>query len=238
MRYTIFLILILLAGVSIAQDTSGIVLESQEEIELHVPENNHEEVINAEVITEYREYRRYDYLANLDSLLRSRNRNSNKITIPDIGRKSVFDTPWFLYPAIIIVISFLSYFIFRIFKAQTGGLGKRTIPLSVSEHEEDSMKASYGNIAVALQNHDYRLAVRIRFLELLDKLNEKGVLESSPGKSNRDYIREINQEIRYDFKRIVLAYEYAWYGKRPVSAEQYQELAVEFDKIQTKISGR
>ncbi len=85
----------------------------------------------------------------------------------------------------------------------------------------------------AIAAEDYRQATRIHFLMVIKYLSEKGTLQWSQEKTNRQYMREMHgcpQAI--DFRRAVSLYEYVWYGNSPISRERYNtEVAPLLDRL-------
>lgn len=76
---------------------------------------------------------------------------------------------------------------------------------------------------------NYRMAIRCRFLGLLEGLNNKELISFAPEIANSIYLRELRknlppmeqQDLSALFLRIVHWYEYVWYGEMPVQKEQY-----------------
>jgi hypothetical protein len=57
-----------------------------------------------------------------------------------------------------------------------------------------------------------------------------------PNKTNRDYLREMNkQAAQPSFKHITDVFEYAWYGERIISREDFVELNDEVSKFQSQL---
>ena len=75
--------------------------------------------------------------------------------------------------------------------------------------------------AVAQKN--YRLAVRYSYLKLLKFLADKGLIAYQAYKTNRQYVRELNEPLRSGFRDLTRRFDYAWYGNRPVSEAEFGE---------------
>ena len=91
-------------------------------------------------------------------------------------------------------------------------------------------------IKKAEDNADYRLAVRLRFLQSLKKLSEKKLIQYADDKTNHSYLMELgNSPIRHDFFTIVRSYEYIWYGFFAIDEMQYQSISAGFKKFISKI---
>ena len=90
----------------------------------------------------------------------------------------------------------------------------------------------------ALAQGNYRLAVRLYYLELLKKLNETGIITWKKDKTNRDYLSEIfSRNYHYDdVRKLTLAYELVWYGERSLTRESFQRLISNFEDLHQKFN--
>ncbi|PKA83846.1 uncharacterized protein DUF4129 [Ulvibacter sp. MAR_2010_11] len=91
-------------------------------------------------------------------------------------------------------------------------------------------------IQKALENHDYRLAVRYYYLLILKKLSNAELIEYEFDKTNSDYIAEIlSEDINFQFRKATLLYDYIWYGNFTVTETDYQKAAQTFTKLEHQI---
>ncbi len=89
----------------------------------------------------------------------------------------------------------------------------------------------------ALGVNNYRLAVRLQFLNILRLLSEKGVLQYRQDRTNMDYIFQLGGKSIYaDFFRVVRHYEYSWYGHFEVSRESYTLIETDFQKLKQQLN--
>jgi len=80
-------------------------------------------------------------------------------------------------------------------------------------------------IAQAIQQKDYRLAIRYNYLKILKKLMEEGLIKWRADKTNRDYLNELKNSQRVStFKNLTFLYDYIWYGKFPAGEKELQEM--------------
>lgn len=83
---------------------------------------------------------------------------------------------------------------------------------------------------------DYRLAVRLHFLQVLKKLSEKQLIKYANDKTNFSYLLELNNSpVQHDFYTMVQNYEYVWYGLFIIEKTQYQSISNGFKKFINKI---
>jgi len=76
---------------------------------------------------------------------------------------------------------------------------------------------------------DYRLAVRLLFLEQLKRLTERNLIDWQPYKTNYDYLAELEGKAILDrFQKLTLAYEYVWYGGFELDEGRFEELEQQF----------
>lgn len=88
----------------------------------------------------------------------------------------------------------------------------------------------------ALCNNNYRLAIRLHYLQLLKKLSEKGMIQYQPDKTNFDYMLQVRQTPHYpEFSGLTRQYEYSWYGLFPISRAQYDQVDQLFTNFHKKI---
>ncbi len=91
-------------------------------------------------------------------------------------------------------------------------------------------------IEEALSQKEYRLALRYRYLLLLQQLGAKQLIRWEVQKTNHEYEAEIkDNNIRQDFKELTYLYDYVWYGNFSLDAQTYQQAAKRFTELETKI---
>jgi hypothetical protein len=83
-----------------------------------------------------------------------------------------------------------------------------------------------------LDNGDFKLAFRWRFLKLLKHLEEKNLIQFERDKTNKDYYHELNNQISMHqaFGVLCLNFDPIWYGHKSIGRQEYLELE-EFFKI-------
>ena len=88
----------------------------------------------------------------------------------------------------------------------------------------------------AIENKDYRLAIRYQFLLTLQKLSKNDIIEWHFDKTNSDYLSEIEQpEIQKGFKQIAYLYDYIWYGEQAIDNIKYTKSVLDFESINKQI---
>jgi hypothetical protein len=87
-------------------------------------------------------------------------------------------------------------------------------------------------LRVALENTDYRLAIRYQFLITLQKLSKNDIIQWHFDKTNSDYLIEIAQPtIQQGFKKIAYLYDHIWYGEQTIDIFKYEKSVLDFEAI-------
>lgn len=84
-------------------------------------------------------------------------------------------------------------------------------------------------ITQAMEKGEYRLLVRLLYLDSLKSMASRNLIQWRPDKTNQDYRRELGRgDLRSQFDRLTLAYEYIWYGDHKPSLEDALRLKEAF----------
>ncbi|WP_289644830.1 DUF4129 domain-containing protein [Maribacter aestuarii] len=109
------------------------------------------------------------------------------------------------------------------------------VTLSEEEHiikNEDVQKL----IQQALEEKNYRLAIRYYYLYILRLLNEKELISWELQKTNADYNRELEKTVlNKPFAQITRLYEYIWYGDFPIDESTYRKAEINFSSLKVAV---
>jgi len=145
----------------------------------------------------------------------------------------------FIYAAafvgfMIIILMILRVNAFRIFYS---GADRGTITPSLFHeniHEMDFDKL----IQEALDNKKYREGIRLIFLHSLKILTDKQFIRWQPGKTNHDYVAELNSgELKTNLNELSFYFDYAWYGNFQIKEEAFTKTQELFHSLKQKTSG-
>ena len=143
---------------------------------------------------------------------------------------------YFFYAAVFFLLGFVIYFLYKkIDRTSNKKLENKTIAL---ENIEDELQESDLDkfLRQALENGDYKLAIRIFYLSILKLLSEKKLIEWKKNKANIAYLIEMKKYQHFEtFGRLTLVFEKIWYGDTYINKEDYELLAIEFDAYQKTI---
>jgi hypothetical protein len=87
-------------------------------------------------------------------------------------------------------------------------------------------------IGLAIDEENYRLAIRYQYVLLLQQLSDKEIIVWEPQKTNKDYIKEVqHKKIQVAFEEITRFYDFVWYGNFEINSEEYQKGIQSIQKI-------
>ncbi|MGJ7030527.1 hypothetical protein [Niabella hirudinis] len=134
---------------------------------------------------------------------------------------------------IILLVWYLTSNNFILLKTKS----KSIAPASATEERQDIFSIDYAtSIRQALQQKNYRLAIRLQYLELLKKLSEKELIHFVPDKTNFEYLSQMRSCYYYDdFFAATRHYEYSWYGLFDISENAYQKINSTFQQLKQKL---
>ncbi len=104
--------------------------------------------------------------------------------------------------------------------------------------EEEVLESDFDKyLKLALEKEDYRVAVRILFLQLLQKMHESSWILWKKDKTNQDFLNETRQKPNYThFRDLTLVFEIVWYGDQKITKEQFGQLQSQFNLFKNKLS--
>ncbi len=114
---------------------------------------------------------------------------------------------------------------------------KEDLDFELAKLEEEVLESDFDKyLAMALAKEDYRAAVRILFLHLLQALHENSWIVWKKDKTNQDFLNETRQRPNYiQFRDLTLAFEIVWYGDQNISKEKYYQLQDIFNSFRNQL---
>lgn len=109
---------------------------------------------------------------------------------------------------------------------------------SLEEAERDLDKADIRSfLEKAIANKDYRLALRLYYLQSIKMLSAKSLIVWKRDKTNGRYLRELKDHPLYDaFKALTLDFERIWYTDMGVSEKLFAKQRSTFEQFLQKVS--
>jgi hypothetical protein len=143
---------------------------------------------------------------------------------------------WILMSAVLIVlvILFLINANIKIFASSS----KKIIRVkNDGEISDDIFEIDFEKeITKAKSENNFRLATRLLFLRLIKSMSQKSIIEYKIDKTNFDYLFHLSSSKYYnEFAVAVKNYEYTWYGKFELTAQQFATVETNFKIFQKQI---
>lgn len=200
--------------------------------------------ISPDSVAYWKNKKEFAYLKNLDSLLETSQKKDKVKNYDRSGRPNlsllgkIFNSGFLKTLLWMMACIFIVGVLYQLFKNK--GLFKdrveKLVEEEISDLPENILEQDFDALVQKARNEgDYRLATRYQFLKTLQRLSEKELIEFSPEKTNSLYVREVPVQWRNDFARLILNYEYVWYGKFNLTLHQYELLKQKYISFNQKI---
>ncbi|GAB3954808.1 hypothetical protein GCM10028805_40840 [Spirosoma harenae] len=108
-------------------------------------------------------------------------------------------------------------------KAQSGGLDYENLAENIHEIDFDAA------VEDAILHRNFRLAVRLRYLQTLKILADSEKIQYKPDKTNWQYVNElVRSPLQTEFEALTRQFEFVWYGDFPVDEHRFSTLQNQF----------
>jgi hypothetical protein len=122
---------------------------------------------------------------------------------------------------VIVIMAILKVDAFKVFYSAQGANPIKHEVLDENIHEIDFDR----EIQLALDQKDYRRGIRLLFLFALKILSDQHLINWEQGKTNHDYVSEVQEEaMRNWLRQLSYYFDYAWYGNFVVSREMFDRV--------------
>ena len=172
-----------------------------------------------------------------DSLLNAHNRE-----LTDGSKGSIFYQSWFNILLWIIIIGvFIAAVVYFLIQNKIGVFSKESASSAdenANDEHEDIFNLSYTKLIQAAEKQkDYRVAIRLMFLQTLKLLSDTNAIQYKPDYTDLHYLQQLHQSKYYgEFFSVMRSYEYAWFGKFYIPNERYITIRNDFLKLQQKVT--
>ena len=117
---------------------------------------------------------------------------------------------------------------------------KKATPIEASEEDalpDDLFTIDYEKEQqIAASQHDFRMAVRYQYLQVLALLANNNTIEYKREFTNRDYLQQLQGTTQYAaFKKLTQHFEYAWYGKFAISPPAFEAIEKDFTTFKSSM---
>ncbi|MGM5630561.1 hypothetical protein O2K51_06615 [Apibacter raozihei] len=139
--------------------------------------------------------------------------------------------------SIIVIILLVIGFVFIYRKYSSIIERKDSKNISAEEAEKNIHTVNFEQlIQSALEQKNYRLALRFYYLKLLKNLSDKNLIEYKYQKTNYEYYYEIqHEELKKLFKEVSFVFDYCWYGDHEAQENDFIIAENKFNQIQNLI---
>lgn len=179
------------------------------------------------------------YKNYLDSLLRATAIKQTQQKRPvDLRGKGFFNS---IFGIIfwILAIGLFGYLVYRIFLSNSALFtrGRKNMSADIEVAMKEDPNDPDALLRNAIRNGNYRLAVRYLYLQVLNKLAERKVIEINANKTNYEYVNETRKhKFANEFASLTLQYEYVWYGEYPVDEKLFAQIQGSFSRFNKNLS--
>lgn len=151
--------------------------------------------------------------------------------------------PWFKIFIWAVIIGVFLFGLVYFLMANKIGFFSRSNTLSNSENASNDIagvnifQLPYHDLLQrAYHEKNYRLAVRILYLQTLKLMSERSLIQFQPEYTNLYYLNQLHATAYYDlFFTITRNYEYVWYGKFEIAEPAFNRIKQDFAYFQNKL---
>lgn len=192
-------------------------------------------------VKSWRNLEAYAYTKYLDSLLKSQQKKKKDPEPSEPGLlSSILGSGILSILLWAFVICFIGFILYQLFLSEGGfRRSSKKVKDIIAEVQEEIITPESdfdGLIRQALQNGNYRQAIRYQYLRTLHLLAGKNLVILAPDKTNFQYVSEIgNPDMRQAFAGLTLNYEYVWYGEFDIDKDIYEKIETGFRLLNQKI---
>ncbi len=144
----------------------------------------------------------------------------------------------YLFYAIgIIILGVLVFFIVKNTMLLHGTANRKNRAFTIEEAEQNLLETDLQRfLKEALAKGDYRMAVRVYYLEILKQLSLKGTIKWKRDKTNSEYLNEMRPQSDFkDFRKLTRTFERVWYGNKLIEKSIYNTISPQFEGYLKKI---
>ena len=111
----------------------------------------------------------------------------------------------------------------------------KQIEVPYEESIENIHEISFNDeIQKAINNNDFRLAVRLLYLKSLKELNDAGRIKWEIDKTNSQYINELRHpDQKHQFRDLTRQFEYVWYGNFNIDKGSFLKISDSFKNFKS-----
>ena len=141
---------------------------------------------------------------------------------------------------ILFASGLLLFFIIRLSGMSSSGIfGKKnwSDPLEGHSTDEDIHAINFGlSIQQAIANSNFRLAIRLLYLQSLKALADRDMIHWQMDKTNSAYVHELKDgQQQAQFYQLTRRFENNWYGNMPVNENEFGLIKNQFEQFNQQL---
>lgn len=201
-------------------------------------QNENSNSIDSLKFEEYKSQFEYDKMKTIYVVKQEKPKNPKEFKhrhlIPTYNTGSSF-LSMLIYLIIAVIVLFILFtLIVNLPKKDKSIEGQRELALDQIENIEDIDANSLYQKALAEGN--FRLALRMQFIKTLQFLQEGKLINWKSKKTNRDYVRELEDAThKSEFRQLANHFELFWYGNKPIDQAAFISIDQQFLQFNQKI---
>ena len=133
---------------------------------------------------------------------------------------------------IVILVGVVSFIIYRLTLLEPNRSFKsdRSLEDRLEDAEEELEESELERLLKeAIVHKEYKMAIRIYFLLMLQKLSDKNLISYKKEKTNFLYLLEMKSREEYsNFRKLTHVFEYSWYGEVELNESIFQNLQLNY----------
>jgi hypothetical protein len=146
-------------------------------------------------------------------------------------------TMWTVF--IVIGVATITYFVLKVMGMNKGGLfgrsSKESLNYTISSDDIHGISFEEA-IQQAIASSNFRLAIRLLYLQSLKKLSDSGYINWQLNKTNTDYLQETRDKKWHSlFSSLTYNFEYTWYGETPINKERFNVVQEQFTQFNNQL---
>lgn len=151
------------------------------------------------------------------------------------GLEDIFSAVMYVIAALFI-LTIIYYIVIDIKKNKNKELSKKALELDNFDVDDITAVDFDPLLEEALKQGNYRIAIRIKFLRILQKLQLKNHIDWKPNKTNRKYATEISDTaLKQSFRSIANIFDRLWYGNISINEQEYNYCNTLFENFSNMI---
>ncbi|MFA9389976.1 MAG: hypothetical protein ACERKD_09220 [Prolixibacteraceae bacterium] len=142
--------------------------------------------------------------------------------------------PWIVKVMLALLVLFFLYVVItqtKVYKIFYSGKEIESPEFQFLSKQNQSI--DYNNeIRLQIDQQQFRLAVRLLYLKVIDQLRNKNFIQYSKDKTNLDYLFDLpNNDLKSNFFQVTRIYNHVWYGETEIAKEQFLSFEKSFQSI-------